>query len=64
MDSWFACDQLNDGVTPEQAIVDYGLKAIKHLHIQWVKSAWEYCIDDGFVTKAFKTVDDACVRYI
>ena len=59
-----ACDQLNAGVTPEQVFVDYGLKAIKHLHVQWVKSAWKYCIDNGFIKKAFKKVDNAFVHYI
>ena len=42
---------------------DYGLRALKGLHVGWIQSAWTSMIEQELVRKSFKLVDDALVGY-
>ena len=55
--------QLKNGVDAKDVYVNYGLKAIKNVHVGWVASAWKYCEEQGFIKQGFEKVDNNLVGY-
>ena len=56
-------DQLQNGVNAMDVFVDYGLTALKNIHVQWVSNAWKYVEEQGFIADSFRQVDNNLVGY-
>ena len=55
--------QLNDGIDAEDVYVEYGLTALKTLHVKWVSNAGKYIEDRGIIADSFVQVDNNLVGY-
>eukprot|EP01084_Bolivina_argentea_P179875 310799_1 len=55
--------QMANGISANDVYVDYGLVALKIIHVKWVSEAWDYVIKSGFIKNAFTKVEKNLVGY-
>ena len=56
-------EQMRQGVKAEDVYVNYGLTALKNLHVQWTSTAWKLVEENGFISDSFRKVDENLVGY-